>query len=328
MSSAVNAPIITTPTGKSCVNNYHPNYFGGIGFAGHNSARKVLEDKSVGLIIAIGSNLDDWSTSHWDHKLMNNKLVHIHNDAKHFVRSPMAKLHILGNIKSTIRDIVKKLEKNCIKADVSIDSKVYIPENIIINNPNYLNIEESINSIKMQYAIKTIAERLVADTGYYIDCSSLVPNSIHYFFQNIRDKFNISIGFASMGWGIGASVGAAFSGKPMACFTGDGCFLMNGNEIAIAAKYKLPILIFLFNNNSYGMIKQSHKFKWKEDADYSTPDNVDYCKMADALGVNSYKIENIKTLNSLDFAEIQKNGHPTLIEIKVDIETISPMHLA
>ena len=88
LSSAVNAPMITTPTGKSCVNNYHPNYFGGIGFAGHTSARKVLEDKSIGLIIAIGSNLDDWSTSHWDNKLMNNKLVHIHNDAKHFVRSP------------------------------------------------------------------------------------------------------------------------------------------------------------------------------------------------------------------------------------------------
>ena len=158
----------------------------------------------------------------------------------------MAKLHILGNIKSTIRIIVKKLEKNSIKADVSIDNntvngkklslrcpafkgefaskklsshpvKIYIPENIIINNPNYLNIEENINSIKMQYAIKTIAESLPGDTGYYIDCSSLVPNSIHYFFQNIRDKFNISIGFASMGWGIGASVGAAFSGKTTAC---------------------------------------------------------------------------------------------------------------
>jgi acetolactate synthase I/II/III large subunit len=325
LATAIDASIITTPTGKSCINNYHPKYFGVIGFAGHKSARNLLNNESFGIIIAIGTNLDDWSTSHWDEKIMNEKLVYIHNDQKLFSRSPMAKLHLLGNIKNIINQILKNITPSPISENFSFEN--YVPNNIELNKPEYLINKENADCIKTQYAIKKISESMSIDTRYYVDCSSLVPNSIHYLFQNSRDTFNVSIGFASMGWGIGASVGAAFSGKNTICFTGDGCFLMNGNEISIAAKYKLPLLIILFNNNKYGMIKQSHNIKWKEAADYSTPEIVNFSKMAEALGVTSYKVKNCGELNSVDFPQLLQNG-PCLIEIQVDSETISPLKMA
>ena len=324
LSKAVNASIITTPAGKSCINNYHPNYFGGIGFAGHNSARRILNNIEFDLILAIGTNLEDWSTAHWDEKIINDKLVHIHNDPKLFARSPMAKLHIAGNIYTIINTILNEFEGNCDFKTSAVNN--YIPDNIEINKPDYLTEDENVHSIKTQYVIKKVAEKLPSDTGYYIDCSSLVPNSIHYLFQNSRDRFNISIGFASMGWGIGAAIGAAFSGKKTVCLTGDGCFLMNGNEAAIAAKFKLPLLILLFNNNMYGMIKQSHNVKWQEDADYSTPLNVNYCKLAEGLGLNSIRIENISELHTLDFDNLLESG-TNIIEIDIDPNTISPLKL-
>jgi acetolactate synthase I/II/III large subunit len=322
--SALDASIITTPTGKSCINNYHPNYFGGIGFAGHKSARDLLTNNSFGLVIAIGTNLDDWSTSHWDNKIMSEKLVHIHNDRKLFARSPMAKLQISGNIKNTITHILKNIQPA--PAIENYLPENYIPKNIEINKPEYLLDGENTGTIKTQYAIREIVKNMSVDSRYYVDCSSLVPNNIHYLFQNNRDMFNISIGFASMGWGIGASIGAAFSGNCTVCFTGDGCFLMNGNDISIAAKYRLPLLIILFNNNEYGMIKQSHSVKWKENADYSTPKTVDYCKVAEGLGVTAYRVENNEDFKSLKITQLLQNG-PCLIEIKVDTNTLSPLKL-
>ena len=106
----IGAPIITTPRGKRWVDPYHPLYRGVFGFAGHTTARKTLSDKSVGLILAVGTNLNAWSTCGWDTVLMNNKLVHIHNSTEDFVHSPMASLHVHGAIKTIFNKLTSQLE--------------------------------------------------------------------------------------------------------------------------------------------------------------------------------------------------------------------------
>ncbi len=91
------AAIVTTPRGKPVINPYHPLARGVFGCSGHASARRALTDEKVELILAVGTNLGEWSTSKWDRALMNDKMIHIHSDRNSFSRSPMARLHVLGN---------------------------------------------------------------------------------------------------------------------------------------------------------------------------------------------------------------------------------------
>jgi acetolactate synthase-1/2/3 large subunit len=80
------------------------------GCSGHPSARAALADEGVELIVAAGTNLGEWSTSRWDPVLMNNSLVHIHDDPASFSRSPMARLHIQGNIGIVFSRLNERLE--------------------------------------------------------------------------------------------------------------------------------------------------------------------------------------------------------------------------
>lgn len=95
------ARIVATPAGKGLVNPYHPNFRGVIGFAGHASADQALRDPRVDLVLAVGTNLDEFSTNGWDEvSLLNGKLVHIDALPRNFSRSPMARLHVSGRIRT------------------------------------------------------------------------------------------------------------------------------------------------------------------------------------------------------------------------------------
>ncbi len=106
----IGAPIVTTQRGKSWINPYHPLARGVFGFAGHKTARKALTDESVDLILAVGTNLNEWSTSGWDSVLMNEMLVHIHHERTCFGRSPMARLHVYGTISTIFKELSSRVE--------------------------------------------------------------------------------------------------------------------------------------------------------------------------------------------------------------------------
>ena len=89
-----------------------------------------------------------------------------------------------------------------------------------------------------------------------------------------------------MGWAIGAAVGMALGAKntPVICLTGDGCFLMNGLEISVAAEQKLPVIFAVLVDRAYGMIKHSLRRAGGEEIELAIPP-VDFCRMAEAAGL-------------------------------------------
>ena len=107
----LNAQILTTPHGKGLVSPYHPLFRGVVGFAGHESAKKVLHDDSVDLVVAVGSSLSEWASSGWDSTLLlNNRLVHVESVETNLTRSPMAKLHVRGRLECIFERILHRLE--------------------------------------------------------------------------------------------------------------------------------------------------------------------------------------------------------------------------
>ncbi|MBI4652344.1 thiamine pyrophosphate-binding protein [Candidatus Desantisbacteria bacterium] len=325
----INASILSTQRGKSCINPYHPLYRGVFGFAGHKTARKELEDKSIDLVLAVGTNLSEWATSSWDKILLNNKLIHIQNTHAYFYRSPMARLHIYGTIKTILNELILYFEKsikNKILYFKDSELKSYVPPMVEVQNPSACKGDNTFSLVKPQRIFAKIVQDCPPETRFLIDNSNSVPWSIHYFFNTKPENFYLSTGFASMGWAIGASIGIALGNKniPVVCFTGDGCFLMNGSEITVAKAYNLPIIFAVLNDNSYGMIKHAHNMLGTEPVDFSIP-QVDFSEIAKAIGINSFTIKDSKDFEKIDFKSLLKLNAPTLLDIHIDPDEKPPL---
>lgn len=340
----IGAPILTTQRGKSWINPYHPLARGVFGFAGHKTARKALADESVALILAVGTDLGEWSTGGWDPVLLNDKLVHIHNALVYFARSPMARLHVYGTISAIFKELVARFETLQREGKLSLVDKVrdqdivtqsyaerlkevsYVPQHIEVQAPESCRRENISAPIKPQRVICELVQRFPPETRFLIDNSNSVPWSIHYFFHHRPENYHLPTGFASMGWAIGASVGVALGSRntPVVCFTGDGCFLMSGQEITVAVEERLPVIFVVLNDHAYGMIKHAHRLAGTEPVDFAIPP-VDFCQMAKAAGADAYTIRHPNDFEQLDYHALCSRDGPTLLEVSIDPEEAPPL---
>ncbi len=342
----IHAPIVTTPRGKTCINPYHPLARGVFGFAGHDTARRALADESVGLILAAGTDLGEWSTSGWDPALLNDRLVHIHSTLSYFSRSPMARMHVYGTINTIFDQLAERMEpimREGKRATGGVrdlgpaaeshpeqqeDSR-YVPQCIEVQDPGSCQQENSSLPLKPQRVIREIAQRFPPETRFLIDSGNSVPWSIHYFFNRHPENYHLSVGFASMGWAIGAAVGMALGARntPVICLTGDGCFLMNGQEITVAVEENLPVIFIVLNDHAYGMIEHSLRLTSKEPVALAVPP-VDFCRMAKSAGADAYAIRRPEDFEKLDYQAMCSRKGPTLLEIFIDPEEAPPLRMA
>jgi acetolactate synthase-1/2/3 large subunit len=332
--------IITTPRGKAAINPYHPLYRGVFGCSGHSSARQALAEENVDLIIAIGTNLSEWATSRWDPILLNGKLVHIHDNSTCFSRSPMARLHLLGDTVSVFKRLNDRLEIERRKVSInfppnekvetdSLENRVYIPANINVIDPTACDEGDPDRPVRVPRLFAELIERLPMESRYFIDNSNSVPWSIHYFFHPRPEAYHLSIEFATMAWAIGAAIGSEFADRssPAVCITGDGCYLMSGQEITVALEDKLPVIFVVINDSAYGLIRHAHRHGGKEKVEFAIP-NVDFAMMARATGARAYTIRTARELESVDWKVMADRQGPTLLDIWVDPEDAPPLAMA
>ncbi|RKZ81296.1 MAG: thiamine pyrophosphate-binding protein [Candidatus Parabeggiatoa sp. nov. 1] len=342
----IGAPIITTQRGKSWINPYHPLARGVFGFAGHQTARTALTDESVDLILAVGTQLWEWSTSGWDSVLLNNKLVHIHHSKTYFARSPMARLHVYGTIKTIFKELVARIETMAQAGKLPLTGKVTepnvsiafsagrrdkdklpcVPPQIEVQAPDSCRRDNTSRLIKPQYLICEMIQRFPPETRFLVDNSNSVPWTIHYFFHPRPENYHLPIGLASMGWAIGAAVGMALGtpNTPVVCFTGDGCFLMSGQEITVAVAERLPVIFVVLNDHAYGMIKHGHRLVGTEPVDFAILP-VDFGMMAKAVGANAYTIRHLEDFEQIDYHALCTRSGPTLLDVYIDPEEVPPL---
>jgi acetolactate synthase-1/2/3 large subunit len=132
--------------------------------------------------------------------------------------------------------------------------------------------------------------------------------------------------YASMGWAIGAAVGTALAcpGHPVVCLTGDGSFLMTGQELTVALQERLPVIFVVLNDSAYGMVKHGQRMAGAERIGFELPE-VDFSMLARAMGVESYTIHSPQDLLELDIEHICNKAGPTLLDVRVDPEEAPPM---
>jgi acetolactate synthase-1/2/3 large subunit len=350
VATLLNIQIVTTPHGKGLISPYHPLHRGVIGFAGHETAYQVTHDDSVRFIIAIGARFGEWDSNGWDKTLLSEKLIHVSSDSGFFNRTPMAKLHVLGNISSIFNRILDYLgetsftDVNAIKPALVAQTtgQTGRPTRFFKLNDNDAYNDDSV-PIKPQRLMKLLPRLFPYNTHYLSDVGNSMAWAIHYLhnFKSSRSRdlrlaeknawsgfFRTCLEFSSMGWAIGASIGTSFAcpEDPVICITGDGAMLMSGQEITVALQHNLSVIFVVLNDSSLGMVKHGQKLTGAEQTSVDLPD-ISFARMARAMGIDAYTIRSPQDMLELDIDQIINNKSPTLLDVLIDKNEIPPIGL-
>ena len=336
----LNADLVATPQAKGLVSPYHPSFRGVFGFTGHSSARKALLNGEVDLVVAVGVLFGETSSGGWDKQsLLNSRLVHVEETTGHLTRTPMAKLHVRGSL----RAIFKQLNKQ-----FSIDTEQYRRINKVDQDKmecvrhftidNEQSCASDCSPIKPQRLMHDLPKLFPSNTRYLMDVGNSFAWGTHYLHPFDRRMaggreqhgtlFSACFEFASMGWAIGSAVGTALAvpNTPVVCITGDGSWLMSGQEITVALEEGLSIIFIIINDSAYGMVKHGQILSGAERTAYKLP-KVNFCAMAEAMGAFGSIVDSPEQLNELDVKAICNRNGPTLLDIRIDPDEVPPISM-
>lgn len=351
---------VTTPDAKGLINPHHVLYRGVFGFAGHRSAQDALNDNND-LILAIGTSLREWTSAAWSNAVLNRNLVHIDATDEHLKHSPMARQHVRGRIRTVFERLLDlmHIEQEALGMPWSPAVGGHVkPGAISLRSPEKLQSEAT--PIKPQRLMAELSKRCPPTTRFVADAGNSTAWAIHYLESRNNRRLGlvpqsgesivpevaankawcgerrhdhagwlrVLMDFAPMGWAIGAAVGIA-RGKPdcpVVCITGDGSYLMNGQEITVAAQEGLTVIFVILNDAALGMVKHGQRLAGAERIAFELP-QVDFALMAKAMGVPGHVIESPEDFDRLDMNEILKRKGPTLLDIRIDGEEVPPMDL-
>ncbi len=333
-----NAEIVTTPHGKGLISPYHHAYRGVYGFAGHDSAEQALLNPDVDTVVCVGTTLGEWATNSWNTQaLLNDKLIHIDQEEKNFTLTPMASAHIHGSIAGVFEELLHFITKDSKPFDALNENHLsHTTKKLPFLLDDQAGFIDDSNPIHPARLMRELPDVLPPNTRYLADIGASFAWAIHYlhpFDRRLKGSrsitgglFRTCIEFSSMGWAIGCSVGAAMALKnqPVVCITGDGSFLMSGQEITIAVQEHLPVIFIILNDQALGMVKHGQKLTEAESVGFEIPP-VDFTAFGKAMGVRSITINkpcDLAELKTIDFENLKE---PILLDVHIDIEAVPPI---
>lgn len=350
-------PFVYTPDGKGLVSPYHPLFRGVFGFAGHTSAAEMLNDHAVDLVLAVGSSMNEWTSSGWSDALLNGKLVHIDESAEHLARSPMARLHVRGRLLSIFDRLIDRTHKLRENGGFEYQRQrtsreqpraEWASEGMLAEPQKYTGTATPITPQRLMYDLGRLfppSTRFLADAGNSVAWST---HYLHPVDRRIGERrlggggrrrdngrrntdggwLRLTMDFAPMGWAIGGAVGTAAGNAdvPVVCITGDGSMLMNGQEISVAVAESLTVIFVVLNDQALGMVKHGQRLAGAEQIAFQLP-TTDFAAMARAMGADGYVVRSPEDMAALDIEAICRKRGPTLLDVFIDGEQVPPMNL-
>ncbi len=278
----VDAPVCDTLMGKGAFDGTSERYTGMLGMHGTKTSNfGVME---CDLLIVLGARFSDRVTGDTSKFASNARILQIDIDPAEINKNIKVDMSIVGDIKVVLEAINAKLDKE--------------------NHKEWMN---HIYEMKKEYPLRYNKDIL---TGPYLmekifevtDGNAIITTEVgqhqmwaaqYYKYKEPR-TFLSSGGLGTMGYGLGASIGAKLGRKDKIVINiaGDGCFRMNMNELATATRYNIPIIEIIVNNHVLGMVRQWQTLYYGQRYSYTVlEDQVDYVKVAEGLGAKAYRIE-------------------------------------
>lgn len=277
----INSPIATSLMSMGVYDCEDEFFTGMIGMHG-TKASNILATK-CDLLIAIGTRFSDRVIGNRQH-IENAKIIHIDVDPAEINKNINVDAYIVGDVKVTLEKLLPLLKEK--KNSEWLENMKYLKSQKAIIEKNESQLTPDFFFKKLNELTK--GELIMAtDVGQHQMWSAL-----YYNFKKPR-TFISSGGLGTMGYGLGAAIGAkmAYPNKSVVHISGDGSFAMNANEMATAVSNKLPIVVVIMNNNALGMVRQWQNLFYEERYSSTTLNRgTDFVKLADAYGAKGYRV--------------------------------------
>ena len=322
-------PITSTLQGLGAYPGDDPQFLGMLGMHGTYEANNAMHD--CDLMINIGARFDDRITGKIDEFSPKSKKIHVDIDPSSIGKNVKVDLAITSDVTELLQSVIKRFKennKNFIDSNKQKTAKWWSQIDKWREKQS-LNFINSKKTIKPQHAVQRLYE-LTKDQDTFITTEvgqHQMWAAQHYKF-NKPNRWMTSGGLGTMGYGLPAAIGVqiAHPKKLVIDIAGEASILMNMQEMSTAVQYRLPIKIFILNNEYMGMVRQ-----WQEllhDKNYSesyTEALPDFVKLAEAYGAVGIRA---KTPDELDekIKEMINSDKPVIFDCVVDkIENCYPM---
>ena len=315
----IDSPVALTIMGAGAVKGRNKLVTGMIGMHGSEASNMACDN--CDLLIAIGCRFSDRVALDPKTFASHAYIVHIDIDRAEINKNIRTDHHVIGDAKQVLVELNERVEQK--------NNKEW--KDFVFSYPTEVSYDEVPGILTPDQVLEAIAKRLPDDTMVATDVGQHQMWAIQHFHFDYPGQLMTSGGFGAMGFGLGAAIGAKLGNpdKTVVHITGDGSFRMNCHELATEEYYKIPIITFIFNNGTLGMVRQWQHLIYNEH--YSQTDldrGPDFVKLAEAYGLQGARATNEEELQAaIDMAlENQKKGLGCVIDCKIDIdEMVRPM---
>ena len=306
----VDAPVCDTLMGKGAFNGTDEHYSGMLGM--HGTKASNLGVSHCDLLIAVGTRFSDRVLGNPKTFAKDAKILQIDVDPVEINKNICVSASIIGDVKAVLTVINRRLEAQEHKEWLDT-VKEYKEKYPLTYDKGRLTCPEIMEAI---YDITKGEAVITTEVGQHQMWAA------QFYKYDKPRKFLTSGGLGTMGYGLGASLGAKVGNpdKIVVNIAGDGCFRMNLNELATASRYNIPVIEVIINNSVLGMVRQWQDLFYEERYSYTTlQDKVDFVKVAEGLGVQAKKITDIEQFKDA-FKEALNAGEPVVLDCHIDLD--------
>ncbi len=292
----IDAPVAITVMGGGGVSGRDVMTTGMIGM--HGSVASNMACDNCDLLIAVGCRFSDRVALKPETFAHQAKIVHIDIDRAEINKNVQTDHHIIGDAKQVLNLLLERLPQ--------YEHKEW--KDFVLSFPRETEYGESESVLTPKQVLSAIARKCPQDSIVATDVGQHQMWAIQHLHFDYPGQLLTSGGFGTMGFGLGAAIGAKMGNpdKRVVHVTGDGCFRMNCHELCTVEHYGLPIISVVFNNGTLGMVRQWQNLIYQKRFSQTDLDRgPDFVRLAEAYGATLHTID-IKASVNQHFEDI---GH-------------------
>ena len=277
----IDAPVCDTLMGKGAFDAENKLYTGMIGMHGTKTSNFGVSE--CDLLITLGARFSDRVIGNAKTFAGKAKILQVDVDAAEINKNIRTNVSVIGDLKEVLKVFNSKLEQ--------MDHSDWIKK--IQDYKKKYPLSYETNKLTCPYIIEELYNLTKGDAIISTDVGQHQMWTAQYYKFNRPRTLLTSGGLGTMGYGLGACIGAQVGNPDKLCvnIAGDGCFRMNMNELATASRYNLPIIEIVINNHVLGMVRQWQTLFYNKHYSQTVfEDKVDYCKVAEGLGCEAIRV--------------------------------------
>ena len=306
----IDSPVVLSMMGLSAMPYSHPKNLGMVGMHGTPVSNRATTD--CDLLITVGARFSDRVAGKRDRFVPNAKIIHVDIDGSEQGKNVRCDLAVEGDAGDVLRTLTAASEQR--------HNDEWTAHLGNYEKKHGLPYYEKDNEISMRDVVKALSGLLPENAIIVTDVGQHQMITGQHFEFRIPRTFISSCGLGTMGYGLGAAIGAQVARPdcPVVLVTGDGSFHMNFNELACVESENLPIKVILLNNHVLGMVRQWQRLFYHEHyANTSIDRKTDMIKLAQAFGTEGFRVKEKQELEAVLKKALSLKTH-TIVECLID----------